>query len=167
LPFFESELNPKSLEEEVTLFAGSFNPLHLGHIECIKMCPEKNIVLVLDRNPHKENRKVNYYEELKNILEQTRDQDIWIYPGFWIKDQLNPTAGWIGRLRFTTVNLLMGDDSFINLFKWKNPEDILGAVKKIYVVSRNHALQELEDVKSKCMHVNLNLEIIFLGGHKF
>ncbi len=167
LSFFESELNPKQLEGAVTLFAGSFNPLHLGHIECIKMCPENNIVLVLDRNPHKEKRNVDYYFELKNILEQTREQNIWIYPGFWIEDRLNPTSEWIGRLKFSTINLLMGDDSFVGLSKWKNPEVILNAVKKIYVVSRNYSLKELEDMRQNYLRTNPNVEILFLGAHKY
>jgi nicotinate-nucleotide adenylyltransferase len=160
--FLKNEIN-----NSVTFFGGTFNPIHQGHLECLKLCPEKNIVMVLDRNPQKEIRSIDYFVELKSILKAVEKTNCHIYPGFWLEEKKNPTNEWIMKVTIPEVNLLMGDDSFINFFNWINPEVILKRVSKIYVVPRNHQLLHLGLVRDRCLSVNPNLEVIFLSQHQY
>lgn len=153
--------------DSITFFGGTFNPMHLGHIECIKLCPEKNIVLILDRNPQKELRLINYKNELGTILNEIKDLAISLYPGFWIQNNSNPTSSWIKSVKAKEKNLLMGDDSFIKFFSWIKPDLILAELTKIYVVPRNHELKDLTEIQNKCLTINPNLKIIYLSNHDY
>jgi nicotinate-nucleotide adenylyltransferase len=165
-PYQSEFLKNKSLES-ITFFGGTFNPIHLGHLECIKLCPEKNIVVILDRNPQKELREISLLTELQTIVARLQSLDCSIYPGFWLNEKTNPTSEWILKVTIPEKNLLMGDDTFINFFSWINPDVILKNLSKIYVVPRSHQLHQLALVRDRCMEINPNLEIKFLSNHPY
>lgn len=164
---FENFFKKYSDLDSVTFFGGSFNPIHLGHLECIKLCPEKNILMVLDRNPQKDLRNLDLKNELQLIVNRLQNLDVSLYPGFWLKSEKNPTNVWIQKVMAQEKNLLMGDDSFINFFSWQKPEVILMNLKKIYVVPRNHQLHQLMIVKEQCEQINPQIEVVFLSNHLY
>lgn len=164
---YVDEFLKNEISDSVTFFGGTFNPIHQGHLECLKLCPEKDIVMVLDRNPQKELRSIDYFAELKTILKAVENTNYHVYPGFWLEEKKNPTNEWIMKVTTPKVNLLMGDDSFINFFNWIKPEVILNRVSKIYVVPRNHQLLHLGLVRDRCLSVNPNLEVLFLSHHQY
>jgi len=164
---YVGEFLKNEISTSVTFFGGTFNPIHQGHLECLRLCPEKNIVMVLDRNPQKEIRSIDYFAELKTILKAVENTKYHVYPGFWLAEKKNPTNEWIMKVTIPEVNLLMGDDSFINFFNWIKPDVILKRLSKIYVVPRNHQLVHLGLVRDRCLCVNPNLEVIFLSHHQY
>ena len=164
---FEKFFKKYSDLDSVTFFGGSFNPIHLGHLECIKLCPEKNILMVLDRNPQKDLRNLDLKNELQLIVNRLQNLNVSLYPGFWLKSEKNPTNVWIQKVMAQEKNLLMGDDSFINFFSWQKPEVILMNLKKIYVVPRNHQLHQLMIVKEQCEQINPQIEVVFLSNHLY
>jgi nicotinate-nucleotide adenylyltransferase len=168
----QSELSPLFLKhpiaDSVTFFGGSFNPFHQGHRACLDLCPEKNILIVPDRNPFKPlTVNENTYDEFVVLAESLKDTRYSIYPGFLALNNPNPTSSWLPKVRISEKNFLMGDDSFMSLLKWKHPEMVIAALTKLYVVPRqftkdDYLIQEIEILK-----INPSLEIHYLADHPY
>jgi nicotinate-nucleotide adenylyltransferase len=167
MPLSNSNEEHGYIKDSVTFFGGSFQPFHQGHRACLDLCPEKNIVLILDRNPQKEARDFLPYDEYLKIFRELKDTHYFIYPAFWGSRQQNPTCAWLPMVKIAEKNLLIGDDSFMNFLTWQSPEKILMALSKLYVVPRNFSLDERELQKMKLLKINPSLEIIFLEDHPF
>ena len=156
------------ISDTVTFFGGSFNPFHQGHRACLDLCPEKNILVVPDRNPQKEyNDSKILYEDFLALSESLKETRYSLYPGFLIKSEGNPTSSWLPNVKIAEKNFLMGDDSYMNLLNWKNPEIILAALTKLYVVPRNfekgdYLIQEIQILK-----YNPKLIIHYLDVHPY
>lgn len=154
--------------DSVTFFGGSFFPFHLGHMSCLELCPEKNIVLVLDCNPHKEQLdKMNPFDDFMNLCQTLNDTPYAIYPGFFGRNKPNPTSNWLPRVSIKEKNFLMGDDSFMNLFKWHEPNLIFKALTKLYVVPRNYEIEEYDLQIKNILEINPELKIIILPDHPY
>lgn len=149
-----------SSSKEIIYFGGSFNPWHEGHSECLRKAPKNPLKIVIpDHNPHKEFsvRSLDLDEELIKSL----NSNIHIYTGFFEQQINNPTIDWIAdislKLKSHKHSLLIGHDSYINLSKWKNYQELLKCLDKIYVLDReNESNERLYDINT-----------VFLGSHKF
>jgi nicotinate-nucleotide adenylyltransferase len=169
---FQNELPPlflkHKIENAVTFFGGSFNPFHEGHRACLDLCPEKNILIVPDRNPFKDVRSSKFaYEEFMQLargLEATRYS---LYPGFLIKAEKNPTSSWLPRVRIAEKNLLMGDDSYMSFLKWNNPEAIVTSLSKLYVVPRKFTKTDYMAIEPQLLSWNPDLLVHYLADHPY
>ena len=156
------------IKESVTFFGGSFFPFHLGHMSCLELCPEKNIVLVLDCNPHKEQMdKLNPFDDFMYLCQTLAKTPYAVYPGFFGRNRPNPTSNWLPKVNIKEKNFLMGDDSFMNLFKWHGPELFLSALNKLYVVPRDYDVSEYDLQIKKILKINSKLQIIILPDHPY
>lgn len=156
------------IRETVTFFGGSFNPFHEGHRACLDLCPEKNIVVVPDRNPFKEQLdKNNVYDDFVSLAELLKDTCYSIYPGFLAKKCANPTSSWLPFVKMKEVNILLGDDSFMNLLSWKDPEIIVRALSKLYVVPREFSKSDYVLVEKELLKINPKLEVHYLAEHPY
>lgn len=157
-----------NIVDSVTFFGGSFYPFHAGHMNCLETCPEKNIIVVPDCNPHKiQIEKNSPWETFITLLKILKDKPYSLYPGFLGNNVPNPTANWIVNVDLPEVNFLMGDDSFMNLFWWTRPEDILRTLTKLYVVPRDHERPDYEEQLKKIHAINPRLQVIILPDHPF
>lgn len=167
LPAPFSLKNP--IEDKLVFFPGSFNPWHLGHLECLKGCPKGPIVIIPDRNPWKEVSDINPWEEVleikKNIEECKRD-DIFIYPGFLALKEKNLTSRWLPEVNVAQKWLLMGDDLFLGLHRWHDIESILKSLQGLYVCPRGANKTELQ-IQMKSLHELANIEVVFLENHAY
>ncbi len=174
-PLFEKNIQadlpdfilPHSIHKVVTFYAGTFDPIHLGHIACINLCPDENIVLIPDRNPQKQFSHFNIAQHFEQFLNLKLNKLIAIYPGFLFLTNTNPTINWIEKVQIEKIQLLMGDDSFVHFFSWIEPERILTKLSKIYVVSRDQEIKSIDAIKSKMQSINSKLEIEYLGNHPY
>lgn len=156
------------IKERVTFFGGSFNPFHQGHLACLDLCPEKNILVIPDRNPFKEQSdKNNVYDDFIAIAELLKETSYSIYPGFLAKDKVNPTSSWLPFVKLEEVNFLMGDDSFMNLLSWKSPEVVIRTLTKLYVVPRQFCKSDYLLVEKELLKVNSKLEVHYLDKHPY
>ncbi len=150
--------------DEVIFYPGTFNPWHLGHRACLDLCPGKVIVIVPDFNPWKEGEsRQRPWELVKDLLYRLRETDYSIYPGFLGKDSGNPTVDWLPQVKVKRKSLLLGDDSFLNLHKWKDATELVKHIATLYVAPRGANSSELE----KQVHKFPNLNIVFLDHHDY
>lgn len=170
---------------ELTFFGGSFNPLHHGHISCIELflkyrdkCAKKNrLVVIPDSNPWKRLRESDepkdYWHEFIKIQKTLKPYHLSIYPGFFGLESENYTIDWLKvffeneKNKNLKINLLMGDDCFLALEKWKEFEKLLQLISKIFVVERISNSNEIEKYSLKMRTINQRLQIINLGQHQF
>lgn len=152
--------------ESVTFFGGSFNPFHQGHRACLDLCPEKNILIVPDRNPFK-NETLNSYQDFLQLAESLKDTRYSLYPGFIEKREANPTSSWLPLVKIKEKNFLMGDDSYMSLLKWKNPEVIMKALTKLYVVPREFTKSDYLNIEQELLKMNPKLEVHYLDEHPY
>ena len=169
-PLFEEDaiapswLLKKPLEEEVVFYAGTFNPWHLGHRACLELCPTKNIIVVPDFNPWKEDEeRQRPWEHLKDLLFRLAETDFSIYPGFLAKSSGNPTIDWLPKVKVEKKSLLMGDDSFLGFHKWKQVDELVKHITTLYVAPRGADPVALEEQVQRFPELN----IVFLEHHDF
>ena len=152
----------------VTFFGGSFFPFHPGHMACLELCPEENIVIVPDCNPHKELLdKMNPYEDFMQLCLTLKDTPYSVYPGFMGRNRANPTSGWLPKVNIPEKNFLMGDDSFMGLLNWTQPEVLINALSKLYIVPRDYSPEDYTEQIEKVKALNPNLNIIILPDHPY
>ncbi|MDD4976420.1 MAG: hypothetical protein PHY93_18830 [Bacteriovorax sp.] len=157
------------ITDSVTFFGGSFNPFHLGHRACLDLCPEKNILIVPDRNPFKAamESSANVYSDFLALAHELKDTPYSLYPGFLGQNLPNPTASWLPLVKIKEKNLLIGDDSYMSLLTWKNPEVILKALTKLYVVPRIYKRDDYLKQEREILKLNPNLEVHYLADHPY
>ncbi|MBY0413614.1 MAG: hypothetical protein K2Q18_05595, partial [Bdellovibrionales bacterium] len=134
----KTDILKNDIKDSVTFFGGSFFPFHLGHMSCVDLCPEKNIVIVPDCNPNKvQIEKMNPYDDFMHLCLTLKESPYSVYPGFFGRNKPNPTSNWLPKVNIPEKNFLMGDDSFMDIMKWHQPEVFLNALTKLYVVPRS------------------------------
>lgn len=166
------ELDPLFLKhpikDSVTFFGGSFNPFHEGHRACLDLCPEKNILIVPDRNPFKSQSESSpVFDDFQKLAESLKETTYSLYPGFLGLNEINPTSSWLPNVRISEKNFLMGDDSFMSLLSWKNPDILLNAITKLYVVPRSFKREDYLQQEIELKKINPNLDIHYLADHPY
>lgn len=160
-----------NFSEEVIFFPGSFNPWHVGHNSCIKLCPNKSkIIVVPDNNPWKINRKVIEgckWQRYRTLCLELEGSTCSIYSGFLGQGKENPTVNWLPKTKAKKRILLVGDDSFLSLKRWKDSKKLISSIQKIYVVPRIGIEQDLKLMKKELMQINSKLKIKILPPHEF
>ncbi|MDO9181982.1 MAG: hypothetical protein Q7U04_06220 [Bacteriovorax sp.] len=157
------------IADSVTFFGGSFNPFHAGHRACLDLCPEKNILIVPDCNPFKDNTQKPelVYDNFLSLALELKDTNYSLYPGFLARNQANPTSLWLPKVQMNEKNFLMGDDSYMSLLTWKNPDAIIKALTKLYVVPRIFSKADYLKQEIEIKKINPNLEIHYLADHPY
>lgn len=162
-PFDLSHIN--SSFDEVTFFAGTFNPWHEGHLECVKQCPAQNLIIVPDQNPWKKGAvREKALVTFEKIFVSTGRP---IYPGFLLNNQPNPTYDWIKDIQVSKINLLMGEDTLLYFHKWKNFEDLVLLLNSIFVCPRNVGKEKLNSQIDDILKIKDSIKIEFLSNHNF
>lgn len=179
MPLFENSLNEtislpsffykKNHVREVTFFGGSFNPWHLGHRECLDQCQNNNIIIVPDTNPWKDITIKNEcaWKSFRSIALVVIDTDCSVYPGYWGIKYSNPTSEWIANTHFEKINLLIGDDNFMNFDRWKNPEVLNKNISEVMVVPRNQSIDVLDSKICDLEKIYPDIEFKLLKEHKY
>ena len=156
------------IKESITFFGGSFNPFHKGHFACLKLCPEKNILIVPDRNPFKPViSKENVFDQFMELAEELKETPYSLYPGFLALSTGNPTSSWLPEVKIKEVNLLMGDDSYLSLLSWFEVEKLVSALSKLYVVPRQFTKNEYLAIEKKLLTINPKLMVHYLDEHPY
>lgn len=164
--------------DQLIFYGGSFNPWHNGHSACLSLCVgfikyrhlDKTICVVPDSNPWKlEAVKKNvdcYFSRYKRICGKINKANVVVFPGFFGMESANPTINWIGQVNKESKSLLIGDDSFFNILKWKDSDQLLNTLDEIYVVPRDLTAEEI-DRKRKEIIENYNIIIDILPDHDY
>ncbi len=154
---------------EAIFFPGSFNPWHRGHSECLNLCPNKSKIIVLpDNNPWKPlSQKQCKWKKYREICLLLKKSSYSVYPGFLAKNRKNPTINWLPKTNTRKKNLLMGDDSFMTLTKWKNAKKLIQFIYLIYVVPRKASPDQLNQKILELKKINPKLKVRILQTHRY
>jgi len=173
-PFAHSEEKlPKfflksEIKDRVIFFGGTFNPWHMGHRVSLDMCPFGPVVVVPDQNPWKEVQQReniwNYYLDICRKLEETKYS---IYPGFLLLDIANPTIDWISKIKIASKYLLIGEDSFLNIQKWKESDRLLNLLSGLFVSPRGEDSEKVGKLRQELKQKYPNLIVQFLDHHEY
>jgi nicotinic acid mononucleotide adenylyltransferase len=121
-------------------YGGSFNPCHEGHQHCVEDFPQQqNLTIVVDNNPQKALTQRDAWTRFIEVWHMA-PKAVNIYMGHALRPQKNPTVFWIEEIKKSdpqkTIELLLGEDSFISLPGWVEYEKLLSLLNKIWVVPR-------------------------------
>ena len=168
-------LHEQNLDQnkEFIFFAGSFNPWHEGHSECLRLMDgSKPIIIIPDRNPEKD-LSANDNLDLEQLESKTQsiNKSSFLFNEFYLQNKKNPTSHWIEELKEefpnNEISLLMGYDSFNSLDKWIKAHELINHLSHLYVASRLETNEQREKSKARLNKINPNLKIHFLGHHDF
>lgn len=154
----------------VVFFGGSFNPWHDGHQACLDLCPNKNIVIVPDTNPWKlsdPKKGKCYWSEYRQMAEKFSKQGYAVYPGYFGIEEGNPTINWLPHAHCNQKEFLMGFDSFHSFPGWKNVDQLMKFICKLYVVPRDVSKEDFGDINRQVEELRDRLDICVLGEHSF
>ena len=153
------------------LYGGSFNPLHEGHLECIRQGQRVNDVIVVpDRNPWKasvESSSKCPFHQFLTLLQELEHFNVGIYPGFLARRGVNPTIDWLPKTTFSQKELIFGDDSFLSLPYWTSSEELLKTINSLYVVPRFHKRLDLISCIDSFAKENPQINLILLDEHPY
>lgn len=120
----------------IGLFGGTFDPIHIGHMIIMEnvinfMNLDKIYILPNSNPPHKlENKKTNIKLRLKMIEKSIKNNPKLCIKDYDFKDnKIHYTYKTINHFKITYPNdeffFILGEDSFMDLEKWKNYQEIL------------------------------------------
>ncbi|MGB0452523.1 MAG: nicotinate-nicotinamide nucleotide adenylyltransferase [Bacteriovoracaceae bacterium] len=157
-------------DESFVFFPGTFDPWHSGHTECVTQLIKKGkkVIIAPDFNPWKDYKLRSPSEVFLEIEKALKENDsVVYYPGFLPLKKINPTITWIEKLEKENRSLLMGDDSFMSLLKWKDAKRLIGLLKSLYVLPRLELKTHRDEQVQKILSLNPELEIHILSHHDY
>lgn len=137
---------------------------------------ERSLLVIPDRNPWKEEGSLREKEELGSILVENLEllakeekKDILYYDGFLRQKKSNPTINWIDKIYSSDKRkeLLMGDDSFLSLRKWKQADELIKKIDSLVVVARVSNKKERQFEKEMILKINPHLVVEFIEENPF
>ena len=165
VPLPELFLKPSFRRDRICFYGGSFDPWHRGHLACLELCPEENILVVPDCNPWKasigKGRGWDYYLDICHIL---ADTPYSVYPGL-LHGGASPTVDWLPQTNFAHKSLLVGADNFLSLERWKNLPVLVESLDGLYVVPRGD--NEYGEMTDRLKAINPRLEVVVLPRHPY
>ncbi len=130
----------------IGILGGTFNPVHLGHLyiaeEAMKNLKLDHVIFMPNFiPPHKENTSVSADERLKMLYLALSDHPDFSVSTFEIeKAGVSYTYETVEELHrrhpLDTFFFIIGEDSYVNFWKWKNPDRILKYVE-VAVIERS------------------------------
>lgn len=157
----------------ICFYGGSFNPIHEGHIECLRQLkqhfPDIPSISFADNNPFKDNKYISCYWKYFKELHKKLENLTILFPGFTGMESKNPSILWIEQLALNypkmRIQLLMGDDSFRSINNWIRYSELISKIDTIYVVPRTN--DEIVTNIELCKKINPSLNILKLNSHPF
>ena len=138
------------MNKKIGLFFGTFNPIHNGHVE-IGMCALNNlklneiwyIVTPFYGNKKKENliefkERVNLIRIIENKKIIAKDFEKHLSPPYYTINTLN----FLKKLSHD-FSIIMGEDNFENIHKWKSYKNILKDYKIIIYPREGHKIKNI------------------------
>lgn len=138
---------------KIGVFGGSFDPIHLGHINAIEEVKyalhlDKIIVVPAFLSPHKESTSLDVYSRLECVklaLEGYPDVSV---STFEIEQEqsvytFDTLQHFKARFPDDDITLIIGTDQYLNFSKWFNHQSILDDFN-VAVVNRYHQLVDIK-----------------------
>lgn len=135
---------------KIGIFAGSFDPVHLGHVQianlAVRSCGLDKVYFLVEPSPRKK-QGVKALEHRTTMVEiALRDQPnlgtiVLDHSRFTISDTL-PVL--MNRFKGSELHLIMGDDVAMRLAEWPDLPDLISKTKLIIAI-RHSFQQKIKD----------------------
>ena len=113
------------------------------------------------------NNKANPWEKVRSLAMKLSKTPVAIYPSFAAIDRPNPTVSWLPKAPVTQKDILLGDDCFMQLLKWKNAKVLIRHIHKIFVITRVHDKNEITKNFAAILEINPLVEMELLPDHPY
>ncbi len=124
-------MNEESPRLKLLLFGGSFDPIHLGHLQILRETKEllgldRAIVIPCKQSPHKKKACLSTAQQRLEMLKLTLQDDPWAEVSDFEISSPSPSYSWVTathyRQKFPNHDLywLIGTDQWETLDQWKN-----------------------------------------------
>lgn len=160
---------------KIAVFGGSFNPIHNGHISMVKFleekfCFDKIIVVPIGIPSHKENVLAEGRDRLNMCrLALGDDSSVEVSSIEIEEEQISYTIDTLMKLKKiypeSEFYEVVGEDSAINLYLWKDYEKILRESRVL--VFRRKILEQKPDVKKGTRENEYCRELIYVEAPYF
>jgi len=162
----------------IGIFGGSFDPVHLGHIglarDAVKLAGLEKVILIPAKlQPFKLDKKVTAGEDRLAMLQLAAESDDTLEVSDYemTKDGVSYTYLTMRAMKDiygpeTKLYFITGTDSFLNIDKWKNAEELLSSYSFLVGTRPGYKDRELEecidrisrDYDTEVKHIN-NIQV--------
>lgn len=162
-------LAPPPPGREAAFFPGTFDPWHEGHTQCVLLADAGHLVVAPDRNPWKQGAPAaEPFAVLRGVPRGLlAGGGRSLYTGFLGKGGPNPTSGWARGLPAPWAALVMGDDGFLGLDRWRDAGALLAGLRRVVVVPRGAGEGAFEEQRARIQGMAPGLVVERRAGHPF
>ncbi len=171
----------RNSSELVAVLGGSFDPIHLGHVQALEQVqahykPSNFLIVPTAQNPHKGKASAQASHRLAMVRLALEDKPFEVLD--WEMKEAGPqyTLPTLEKVRSryaanSELLLVLGDDSFADFASWKEPKSILQMANVAVImrspevpgtlveIVRQCGIRNLVVVKNRIMHSN-NLKFV-------
>ena len=123
------------LKQRIAIFGGTFDPIHLGHVELAvhaKNAAELDQVIFLPclQSPHKKEAPLAAPDQRVKMIRKAIAEFEWISVSRWELDRPPPSYSWLAAEHFsgnspdTELFWMLGDDQWDQIHTWSKPARI-------------------------------------------
>jgi nicotinate-nucleotide adenylyltransferase len=160
---------PKNTHPPFLFYGGSFDPWHKGHLECVAQASKSDgraVTIIPDRNPFKKIQQGDcFWKRYVELARQFSHLEHALFPGFYGKEQKNPTANWI--VDVESPSFIIGDDNLSVIEQWINYQQFLSHLDKLYVVPRHNSLEQSQKMITQLKQQFSSCNFILLQQHEY
>ena len=152
---------------KVAILGGSFDPVHMGHLQIAKQAKsdldlDKVILLPCQRSPHKDNNTIANENQRVEMLSLASSQHDWIEISDWELNQENPSYSLLAARHFketypeAILYWIIGNDQWKKITTWYNIAELAKIITFIVFTRDQECPLDNPEIKSHIINYNFD-----------